>query len=329
MPHVTGDITAFVAALDQPEDAAPVQSLIGSLGAEPVVEEFTDGPRGRERYLSFKDAGVDLLLEDGRLAAAFFHLRPAGPSASYAAYESPAALVDGLPSEPTRAAVRDLLGAPLSSSDDPAWDFYAVGPRFVNFAYEGDDLSLVTVMASDPSEPQPGEAPVAGLEVDLEAVIDAPGGDVDAFYSAFAASTDEVLAKIMLRAGPEPAMTHEKVEREGVEWLHVFLAGVDLQFKDGVLVGALIRVAREDGVNYRRADRLFDDLPLPAAREQVRAAFGTPRVSSPAQVPGESFDLYDLADGEFTAGQDLALSFDYRDDQVVSVSVLRRGVSAG
>ena len=73
---------------------------------------------------------------------------------------------------------------------------------------------------------------------------------------------------------------------------------------------------------------MFGDLSLPAGRDEVRAAFGTPKVSSPTQVPGESFDLYDIAASEFTAGQDLALSLNYLDDQVISVSMLRRGLGA-
>lgn len=326
MPQVTGDITTFLDTLDQPEPASPVQALIGSFGSEPEVEEFSYGPGGTERYLTFRSSGVDLLVEGGMLAAVFLHLRTSGPSASYTPYGAPSVLVEGLPAHPTRDEVRATFGPPLRSSDDPAWDFFAIGPRFVNVAYEGDDATLVTLMVSDPTESFDGEAYVEGLEIRDGGMIEAPSGDVDTFMAAFAASSDDVLARIMLLTGLEPAMRHEKIEREGAEWLYVFLPGVDLQFKDGLLVGALIRVAREDGPNYRRLARLVRDLPLPAGRDDVRAALGTPKTSSPTQVSGESFDLYDIASGEFTAGQDLSLTFDYLEDQVVSLSVLRRGV---
>jgi hypothetical protein len=321
---LSGGITAFLDALDHPEDADPVQAVVRSRASEPEVEEFEVGPRGRERYLSFKGDGVELKLEKGRVAAVFVHLRPTGVDSDHSPYPEPGMLVDGLTAEPTRAAVMTLLGAAVRSSDDPAWDLFEVDGRFANFTYDGDVLARVTVMVDNPTTPLADD--VEGLELDADGSIDAPGGEIDTLFSAFGESTDDALATLMLLAGTEPQMRHEKIERDGVEWLYVSLAGVDLQFKEGTLVGALVRVAREDGLNYRRAGELFDDLRLPTGRREVRTAFGTPKVSSPTQVPGESFDLYDLTASEFTAGQDLALSLDYHDDQVISVSVLRRGV---
>lgn len=289
---LSGGIAAFIEALGRPEDAAQVQAVVRSLGSEPVVEGFSDGPRGRERYLSFEGDGVELKLEKGRMAAVFVHLRPTGVDADHSPCPKPATLVDGLSAEPTRAEVVALLGTAVRSSEDPAWDLFEVDGRFANFTYDGDVLVRVTVMVDNPTAPLADD--VEGLELGADGAIDAPGGEIDSFFSAFGESTDDALATLMLLAGTEPQMRHEKMERDGVEWLYVFLAGVDLQFKEGTLVGALIRIAREDGVNYRRAGELFDDLPLPAGRGEVRTAFGTPKVSSPTQVPGESFDLYDI-----------------------------------
>jgi hypothetical protein len=103
---LSGGITAFLEALDHPEDAGPVQAVIRSMGSEPEVEEFVDGPRGRERYLSFEGDGVELELERGRVAAVFVHLRPTGVDADHSPCPQPATLVDGLTAESTRAEVR-------------------------------------------------------------------------------------------------------------------------------------------------------------------------------------------------------------------------------
>jgi hypothetical protein len=323
--HVTGDLTTFVAALGQPEDSPTVQDIVVSLGGRPKVSSLKLGP-DRERYLQFLDAGVDLTFKNGVLATAFFFVRP---EEGHAAFTATSSLIDGSSSAPRRDDLRALLGDRVRSTDER--DFYAVGERLLSLTFDGQELTRIVLMSEDPLAPSPDD--VEGLELDDGGVIDPPSGDIATFVRAVGTpQSDEMLAQLLAisdsaTAGEGPGMTHEKVERDGVEWLYVFLAGgVDLQFRDGVLVGSLVHISRQDRPVYQYPEDLVATLPLPTGAEQVRQRFGTPRVSSPTQVPGESFDLYHLASKESAAGRDLALSFDYRDDQVVSVTVMRRDV---
>lgn len=318
MTQITGDITRFFDALGRPEDDAAVAAAIEAFGSTFTVEEFDLGSH-QSRHLVFNEGGGHIAFQEGVVYAISLYLEPQG---EYRAYSSPDTLIDGVSAGATRSQVAAALGEPRSTAE--ASYLYAVDGAFLNTTFAGDELSFLMLMKNDPLVPASTDTEIPDdLKVRPGAEIPRPSGDIARFLTAVGtAQTDEDLAKLMLLTGP--GMEHEKVQRDGVEWLYVFLTGggVDLQFKDGVLVAALIHVARSTGSTFRRAARLIVGLPLPAHREQVRDALGEPAVTSSTAEPGSSFDLYNLEGGA------LALSLDYRDDEVVSVTVLQRGVSA-
>jgi hypothetical protein len=124
-------------------------------------------------------------------------------------------------------------------------------------------------------------------------------GEISVFMGAIgrAMFSPEHLAIIGL-AGPANDSFDE--ERGGVLWQYEVSArtGVTLQFRQDILVGALITLLSEDGVPaYPTSGSLIDGLALPSSRQAVAGRLGAPRRSS------ELMDLY-LVD-------DVYLRFDF------------------
>lgn len=315
MTNVSGDVTTFLDALGHAESDPEVESVVRALGTQHSVEEFDDGPEAA-RYLSFERAGAEILLHDGSVAAVALY--PRGGD-GYEPYPAMNTLIEGMPSTWSRDDVRARLGEPLRSKQ--GYDLYEVGGRFVHFQYGDGGLDRITIQDQDVTAPQPGD--VEGLSVQPQSMIANPiYGELMTYIDALGAGQDgKELVGVVALAGPN--MEHERVQRDGVDWLYAFFrdSGVDLQFKDGILVGVLLHLDRAEGGVYPRPEELIVGLELPTDASTVREFLGTPTVSSPTAVPGESFDLFNIDD-------DHAISFDYRDDQVVSVTVLQRGVGA-
>jgi len=317
--QISGAIATFLDALGHPDGSAAVAVAIEAFGSTFTVEEFDLGSH-KSRHMVFRDGGGHIAFQEGVVYAISLYLQP---TAEYRAYVSPDTLIDGAPAGAPRSQVASALGEPRNTAE--ASYLYEVDGAFLNTTFAGDELSFLMLMQHDPLVPASTDTEIPDeLEVRPGAEIPRPSGDIAIFLDAVGTpQTDEDLAKLMLltRSG----MEHETVQRDGVEWRHVVLTdgGVDLQLQDGVLVAALIHVTRSTGSTFRRATRLIVGLPLPAHREQVRDALGEPAVHSSTAEPDTSFDLYDIEGGA------LALSLDYRDEQVASVTILRRGVTAG
>lgn len=133
-------------------------------------------------------------------------------------------------------------------------------------------------------------------------------GDVATFMRAVGSEmySPEHLAVIVL-AGP--AMESHEDVRGGVTWRYQEFprTGVTLQFKESLLVGALIRLHDGEGEQgYPSPELLVAGFSLPASRESVKTLFGEPSRSS------QLMDLYLLDDRylrfDFDAGQSTALT---------------------
>ncbi|GGH47802.1 hypothetical protein [Microbacterium album] len=154
--------------------------------------------------------------------------------------------------------------------------------------------------SADPAPRRPATAPIAG---EISVFLDALGTREGSL---------EVLNVIGLVG---PRYERHRTERGGVEWQYLVFGpnGADLQFREGVLVGALLWIAAPDGGgSYPRPEALFEGLPLPASRGEVVAALGAPTQAEVAHA------LYRL--------DDRYLDVEFADDRVVSLSVMLRGV---
>lgn len=83
--------------------------------------------------------------------------------------------------------------------------------------------------------------------------------------------------------------------------------GVDLQYREDVLLAVLIHVGEGERGPYPRLDALVEGLAFPAMREDVRTAVGEPRDSR------SNLDLYEQ--------QGTSVIFYYRSDLLATISI--------
>lgn len=299
---IQGDVSTFFNALGASEGDARLDRALSLVGGEPEAETFVDGGE-TSTYLSLPDRGVTFLLEDGLLNTVFFY---AEKTAEKDVYENWPALIEGVGSDSSRDDIVRTLGEPLRSRE--AFVTYEADPGYVQFEFNGDAIKLAVVMREligglDP-QPQP-------VEVATEVTVD---GEIAAFVRAVGLpmfSREHV--ELMTLAGP--AMETHEDARGGANWTYdVFpKSGVTLQFKDEVLVGALIELVSKDGAAvYPSLDLLISGLSLPSSREGIQAHFGKPERSS------QYMDLY-LIDDRY-------LRFDFESDVSTAVTVVQPGV---
>lgn len=115
--------------------------------------------------------------------------------------------------------------------------------------------------------------------------------------------------KIIALAGPE--MEIDEDERNGMKAQYQYFtnSGVTLQFKMGLLVVAMIELVSDDGNSYyHSSEKLINDLPLPASRDDVRIRFGKPNKSE------EKMDLFII--------NNRYVRFDFADDKSTNVTVI-------
>ncbi|APZ33893.1 hypothetical protein BOH66_06215 [Microbacterium aurum] len=120
---------------------------------------------------------------------------------------------------------------------------------------------------------------------------------------------------VMALAGP-PSESFEE-ERDGAAWQYQVSerSGVTLQFREQVLVAALIRlVADDEDAAYPALGALVPGLTLPASRADIRAHYGATRHEDP------DMDLYLVGDHY--------LRFDFVDGQSVALTVILLGATA-
>ena len=297
---IRGDVSTFLNALGAKENDPQLERALALVGGTPEVESFVDGGV-KSTYLSLEDRGVEFLLTDGELSTVFF-----SASSGDGVYAGWPTLIEGVRTGSTREQIVRALGEPLRSRD--AFVTYEVDTGFVQFDFDGDVIKTVVVMREliGGRDPQP-----QGDEVATEVAVD---GEIAAFVRAVGLpmfSREHV--EVMTLAGPSME-THEDA-RGGANWTYdVFpSSGVTLQFKDEVLVGALIELVVKDGASvYPSLDLLISGLSLPSSRDDIQAHFGKPERSS------QYMDLYLVGDRY--------LRFDFESGLSTAVTVVQPGV---
>lgn len=139
-------------------------------------------------------------------------------------------------------------------------------------------------------------------------------GEITVFLRAVGAQImSPEYVELLALAGP--LMESQREHRGGAEWEYQTFPrnGVTLQFKDAVLVGALIPLVSIDGEPaYPSPDELISGLVLPASRAQVASVLGVARRSA------QDLDLY--LEG------DRYLRFDFTEDRSTYLTVVLPGV---
>lgn len=301
---IQGDVFTFLNALGAPEGDSRLERALALVGGEPSVEIYDD-EGAEEKYLNLSEQGVSFLLMDGRLDTVFVY---AIASSTRNAYGRWSTLIDGIAPDSSRDDIERVLGTPLRSTS--SYLTYQADPGFVQFEFDGASLKMAVIMG----ELVGGQTPA--VEQTARSSATSVEGDIAVFMRAIGQPmfSPEHLAVIGL-AGPATDSFDE--ERDGVAWQYENSArtGVMLQFKQEVMVGALIRLASsEDGSTYPSSDRLVDGLALPATREAVGERFGAPRLSD------QLMDLY-LVD-------DTYVRFDFEDGRSSAVTVVQPGAEA-
>lgn len=298
---IQGDVSTFLSALGASEGDARLDRALALVGGEPEVETFVDGGV-KSKYLSMPDRGVTFLLTAGELSTVFFY---AANTAEKDVYRGWSALMEGVSSDSTRDDIVAALGEPLRARE--AFVTYEGDSGFVQFEFNGDVLKLAVVMreliGGAGPEPEQNEPASGDVEGELRVVMDAVGLPL---------FSREHRALIAL-AGP--AMESYDDVRNGEKWLYFVFpnSGVTLQFKEEVLVAALVELVGKDGAAaYPSPDLLVSGLSLPSSREGVQAHFGKPERSS------QYMDLY-LVDDRY-------LRFDFESDVSTAVTVVQPGV---
>lgn len=301
---IQGDVSTFLSALGAEEGDARLERALTFVGGTPTVETYDDAG-AEEKYLNFSEQGASFLLTDGALDTVFVY---ATGTSSRNAYSRWSTLIDGVGPESSREDIERELGDPVRQK--ASYLTYQADSGYLQFEFDGAALKMVVVM----KELIGGESPdTAQPEPSSTASVD---GDVAIFMRAIGQPmfSPEHFAVIGLTG---PATDSFDEERDGVPWQYEnsTRTGVLLQFKQEILVGALIRLASADGEpTYPSADRLIVDLALPASRDAVGARFGTPRRSS------QAMDLY-LVD-------DAYLRFDFEGGQTSALTVVQPGTEA-
>jgi len=302
---IRGDIAAFLGALGAAEGDPRLQKAIDLVGGEPTIESFDDD-RTVETYLVLSDRGADLLLTDGALNTVFVY---AGTTPDHAVYGGWSTLIEGVGPAAAPGDIVAALGRPLRSTD--RYLTYAAEPGYVQFDFDSGALTMVTVMreligGDAPADMSPGGADVQTPDVQTPEPR-AVDGEITVFLRAVGTpmfSPEHVAA--IAQAGT--AFESHDDERAGAQWEYdVFPStGVTLQFKDEILVGALIALTGDDGPAYPSPAALIDGLPLPSTRAEVSARLGAPRLSD------GDIDLYLVADRyvrfDFDAGRTSAVT---------------------
>lgn len=296
---IQGDVSTFLSALGAGEGDPQLDRALALVGGELEVETFIDGG-AKSIYLSMEDKGVEFLLTDGELSTVFFSASQTDPT-----YGGWSTLIDGIGPESSRTDVVEALGEPLRARD--AFVTYEADSGYVQFDFDGDLMKTAVVMraligGSGP-EPERDESASGDVEGELCVVMNAVG--LPLFSREHVA--------LMALAGPAME-THEDV-RGGATWAYdVFPnSGVTLQFKEEVLVAALVElVGKEGSAAYPSPDLLVSGLSLPSSRAGVQGHFGKPERSS------QYMDLY-LVDDRY-------LRFDFESDVSTAVTVVQPGV---
>lgn len=299
---IHGDIRTLLDALGAREGDARLDAALELVGGDYETETYNE--RGGEAtYLLLSDRGVDFLLENGVLNTVFCY---ATQTEDHGIYGGAASLVDGIDFTVSRVGLAEALGTPARITT--TFLLYQADPGIVQFVFEGNALTQIVASRHDLGGGTPSELDLGEVVPDVGTV--AVEGELAVFLRAVGHEmySPEHLEAIVL-AGP-PRESYEG-EADGAQWVYQNSpdTGVTLQFKEQVLVGALIELRNENGTRtYPSPELLIAGLPLPTSREVVLARLGEPDLSR------DDMDLYLVGDQY--------LRFDFVDGQVASVTVV-------
>ena len=275
--HVTaairGEILTYLEAIGSEDGSDEMIAAMEAVGTRFILDEYTSAGT-REKYLCFEKGGVEFLLHDGVVETVDFYLRD---NKEYTAYAHPNALVEGVSLGTTRAEVIALLGTPRQNRE--RFLLYAVGSAFVHFQIRDERVTRIAAMRADlVAEEEAADAAAAApaLAAEPKPITGEISQLINAAGSAYG---DPVMLDLVELLGPR-LDSHDIDAADGGGKLLVFASGgVDLQYRDGVLLAVLVHVHEDERRPYPRLGTLVDGLSFPATREDVHAALGAPNDS--------------------------------------------------
>jgi hypothetical protein len=140
---IQGDVSIFLSALGAREGDPRLERALALVGGEAERDTF-DEDDVQATYLVFAEQGVEFLLNYGQLSSVFIYARATDEQSVYG---DAATLVDGVDFSASQGDLVAALGAPKRSTD--RYVLYAADPGFVQFDFDGDELTLVVVMQRD------------------------------------------------------------------------------------------------------------------------------------------------------------------------------------
>jgi len=165
------------------------------------------------------------------------------------------------------------IGDPVATTD--AYVRYQTSTGFVQFDFTDEQLTMLVLMSEVVGD-QADRAPTK-----LTDTMSSMQGELTVFTGAIgrAMFSPPHLAIIDLIGHASDSFDEE---RGGISW-QVEVSGstgVVLQFREEILVSALITLSSDAGETaYPTAETLIDGLPLPSDRQSVAARFGGPHQS--------------------------------------------------
>jgi len=299
MHALTGEIQTYLDALGTEDGSEEMLAAMRLVGTEFSMQEFTSAGM-HERFLEFRRGGVEMMVIDGILETIFFQL---AESEEEAAYPRPGALIPGLHHGMSRQAAIEQLGPPLR--DEPGYLRFAIGDAFAVLHLQEGGVAQLTLQLEAPG----ADAPPVGEEP-LSAAAPAPlTGEITRFIE-IVGSREGVRASAEIIADFGPRIDSHPLEDERGSGVFVALpdGGVDLQYRNDTVIGALIHTSDRERTPYPRLDALVEGLTFPATRTDVRVALGG------AGTPREDIDLYDA--------QGRHVLFSYTSDELTTISIV-------
>lgn len=296
--EIRGEILPYLAAIGSEDGSEVMLAAMEAVGTKFTIKEYTSAGK-HEKYLIFAKRGVDFLVLDGVVDTVLFHLRD---REEYSAYAHPDALVEGIDHGMSRADVIGVLGEPRRN--EKRYLLYAVGDAFVNIQIRDERVLRVNAQRRDlKAEAEAEEAAMSAAgPVPIAGEISKLIGAVGSAYG------DPVMLDLVELVGPRLESHDVDAANGGGKFLVFDGGGVDVQYRDDVLIGALVHVREGERRPYPRLDALIDGLSFPATRADVHAVLGVP-----VESPRSDVDVYEH-DGRFVL-------FNYDDDDLATISI--------
>lgn len=294
------EIQTYLDALGTEDGSEEMLAAMRLVGTTFSMQEFTSAVM-HERYLEFRRSGVEMLVIDGILETIFFQL---AESEEETAYPRPDALIPGLHHGMSRQAAIEQLGTPLR--DEPGYLRFAIGDAFAVVTFREGGVEMLTLQVEEPGV----EAPPVGEEPSSAAASAPLTGEITRFIEVVG-SRDGVRASAEIIADFGPRIDSHPLEDEHGSGVFVALTdgGVDLQYRNDTVIGALTHTSDRERTPYPRLDALVEGLAFPATRANVRNALGA------AETPREDIDLY--------RAQGRHVLFNYTGDELTTISIVR------